>query len=84
MCPLEYAQVRMETNAIMETYEGLSHYCLDQRSERRPLLNWGAWLGWSLTLYCPMRKDAPRLQGPAEKLKKIRSYSLRSYNNRPP
>ena len=23
MCPLEYAQVRMETNAIMETYEGM-------------------------------------------------------------
>ena len=25
MCPLEYAQVRMETNAIMETYEGWKH-----------------------------------------------------------
>ena len=21
-----------------------------------PFINWGAWLGWSLTLYCPMGK----------------------------
>ena len=26
MCPLEYAQVRMETNSIMETYEGWKHF----------------------------------------------------------